>query len=154
MTCCIWYPILEIDPIWPISTHLRIQTRKHSNDSHSIAKLERKKSVNTSLRLLCTFLLLPAYQISNHLLDIVQMWLSAARLITLYTHIVLKSIAQPHCPPFCIKKLKQIHILVRLNADIIVLKIFGLNSIQSMTMWYPTQKALFGWMNNWIVCKV
>ena len=60
----------------------------------------------------------PTHQVAN-----------AAHPVVMYTHIMLKSMQQPHCPQFCIEKLDLIqNILVRPNVKYTSL-IFGLNSM-------------------------
>ena len=63
---------------------------------------------------------------------------------------MLKSILQPHCPPFCMEKLNYVHtILVGLNAAIIVLWFLDWNSMWSMIVWYPIQDEFFvEWMTK------
>lgn len=80
--------------------------------------------------------------------------LPAAHLVTLCTHIVLKSILQPHCPVLRGKARSNSYYFGQNKCWHDSSLMFGLNSLRSMIMWYPIQNALFGWMNDWKVCKM
>ena len=71
--------------------------------------------------------------------------LPAASLVALYTRIILKSIPHPHCPPFCMEKLDQIHYyyLDRPKCWHQSSLIWGLHSMRSkLNMWYSIQKCI------------
>ena len=113
-----------------------------------------KKHVSYVSLVTCTLsMLLPANPLSSTCLTMSRCKLLAACWVALYTHTVLKSTPQPHCPLFCMEKLDQIHKFGQTKCWHCSSLIFELHSMQNIIMWYLIQNALFGWVNNWTVCR-